>query len=267
MDDSTPAELLAYALAHPSNEIQNIKPYQQKHGNFIITLYVDLSRRGHLSLTLHDAIEGAEFDDVLAWLNLPNCQFIEKETRGKYIIRRFKFDVPLTAEDTSAVEKLSKAISKQRPLWKDLEAHRCHICHRELSDPESLRVKIGPICRQKIEKAEEKDGSMWEAISPEGLEEIWTAHSMYEKRRREWPQPQPRSTSFSDRFVVPPVEDYVWLPRQKKSAQPEPESPPTLMTSKEAKCEFCGQMTTDYWFFDGKTQTCRCRACLRQKNQ
>ncbi len=30
------------------------------------------------------------------------------------------------------------------------------------------------------------------------------------------------------------------------------------------KCEFCGEMTSDWWSYDGKTGICKCKACLKQ---
>jgi hypothetical protein len=33
---------------------------------------------------------------------------------------------------------------------------------------------------------------------------------------------------------------------------------------KEGVCVFCGETTTDWWYYDGKTGQCKCKACLRQ---
>lgn len=32
---------------------------------------------------------------------------------------------------------------------------------------------------------------------------------------------------------------------------------------REGACVFCGEITTDWWSYDGRTGTCKCRACLR----
>jgi hypothetical protein len=73
--------------------------------------------------------------------------------------------------------------------------------------------------------------------------------------------------------------------QQKRSAQPTPISFTTPMpeaasaapvqpastpvphyTGAKAvgKCVFCGEETTDWWSYDGKTGTCKCRRCLKQ---
>lgn len=72
----------------------------------------------------------------------------------------------------------------QEPYWHSLPDDRCHICHRELTDPISIGVSIGSICRKRIEEAEE-NVNIWENISREELERIWTAYNIYEQRRTE----------------------------------------------------------------------------------
>lgn len=39
-------------------------------------------------------------------------------------------------------------------------------------------------------------------------------------------------------------------------------SVPSHDHDKEAPCVFCGQKTTDWWSYDGKTGKCKCKACL-----
>jgi Competence protein CoiA-like family len=43
------------------------------------------------------------------------------------------------------------------------------------------------------------------------------------------------------------------------SHQPQPEQPPPEM----GLCIFCGQMTSDWWYFNRATGECKCRACYR----
>lgn len=55
-----------------------------------------------------------------------------------------------------------------------------------------------------------------------------------------------------------------WLRREVGAAwaaeQPSGESMPTLL-ERAGVCVTCGQTTTDWWFYDGGTGRCRCRAC------
>lgn len=46
-----------------------------------------------------------------------------------------------------------------------------------------------------------------------------------------------------------------------------PVAQPANYTGEKAvgKCEFCGEETTDWWSYDGKTGLCKCRRCLRQR--
>lgn len=40
--------------------------------------------------------------------------------------------------------------------------------------------------------------------------------------------------------------------------------PSNSLLSKTGKCEFCGEITDDWWAYDGKTGLCKCRSCLKQ---
>ncbi len=76
---------------------------------------------------------------------------------------------------------VAKEPAKPRPpRWLDLTDEQCHICHRPLTDPLSLRVCIGSICRGRIEKLEERNADMWENISREELERIWATYNSYD---------------------------------------------------------------------------------------
>lgn len=39
---------------------------------------------------------------------------------------------------------------------------------------------------------------------------------------------------------------------------------PNSVLTKSVKCEFCGEITDDWWSYDGKTDLCKCRSCLKQ---
>lgn len=270
MDDLTSTNLLDYAVAHPFDGTQEIKLYQHQEGHVTITLYVDMAERGHLSLTVQQKQSASDIDHILSQLALPNCRYIEQEERKGYIIHRYQFDLPQEQVEITAVVESVPVIqveNQERPSWNDIEDHRCHICHRELSDPVSLSVKIGSVCRQRIEKAEEKTSTMWEAITQEELEAIWTTYNIYDKRRRERAKSKPTKSATS-RFISPPITSYSPPPRRYTTPTSRPVAKSQnirLVGIPEGKCLICGQITTDYWYFDGKTKTCKCRSCYRQK--
>ncbi len=41
-------------------------------------------------------------------------------------------------------------------------------------------------------------------------------------------------------------------------------TPPTSLFSKTGTCVFCGKVTEDWWWYDGKTGQCKCKSCLEQ---
>lgn len=65
------------------------------------------------------------------------------------------------------------------PAWLGLPDDRCHICHREIKNPESLSIKIGSSdCRPHIEKEMGIDLSS-EHLSKKDLQLIWTRYNLY----------------------------------------------------------------------------------------
>ncbi len=46
---------------------------------------------------------------------------------------------------------------------------------------------------------------------------------------------------------------------------PTQESPAPAKTQPAAVCVYCGELTTDWWYYDGSTNTCKCRKCFAQK--
>jgi hypothetical protein len=66
------------------------------------------------------------------------------------------------------------------PAWKSLSDQQCHICHKPITDRASLRVKIGGSdCRPRIEHELKRGSEMWDQISTEELEIIWTKFNIY----------------------------------------------------------------------------------------
>jgi hypothetical protein len=140
-------------------------------------------------------------------------------------------------------------------------------CHRELTDPLSLKVKIGSVCRKNIEKAEEKGSSMWDDISREALEAIWTKYNTHDKRRRE-KKDRLQAVTSSSNFIVPPISSSTdQSHRESSHGKREAASKNTqAINMPEALCTICGEWTTDYWHHSGKTNTCECRSCYRKKH-
>jgi hypothetical protein len=66
------------------------------------------------------------------------------------------------------------------PAWKSLSDQQCHICHKPITDEISLRVKIGASdCRPRIEDELQRTPEMWDQVSTEELEIIWTTFNIY----------------------------------------------------------------------------------------
>lgn len=216
-------ELLSHAIENPVFDCSNLKSYQRRldgQSNLTITLYLE-GNNGYVSVTAkkNTPIDHSIFRSILVSLAPLSCLGIQGERRQGYIIHRFKFNNPLYKDPLfpSGLDKyLSKIIKPQdhitensknypqksgelisplmeylqisddpkTPYWHKLSNSQCHICHRELTDPKSLSICIGPICRKRIEKREGQDALMWEEISREELERLWTEHNTYERRRR-----------------------------------------------------------------------------------
>lgn len=270
MDVLASRELLDYAVAHPYDGTQAIKQYQQQVGDVTVTLFVDTAAQGHLSLTVKQPQAITDFQSILTQLALPNYRFVKRTKRKGYFIYRYQFDLPAQDKQEKPIEIVmsgSPAQNSKQPGWLTLADDQCHICHRQLEDPLSIRVRIGIKCRKNIEKAEGQTSAMWDNITQEELKAIWTAYNIHDKRRRERvknsPSPKPDTSGFASR----PLADYQppsgGFTRPSIKRTPEPEPAP-LLEAEEAECIFCGQKTTDYWSFDGKTKTCKCRPCYRQ---
>lgn len=284
MDALTSKSLLDFAIAHPYDGTQDIEPYQYQEGQVTITLFVTDKKEGRLSLTAQNLQDASHFDRILTLLALPNCQFVEKIERKGYLVHRYRFDLPEESEEKveeTAVIRPSPPFKMKRQrqvAWQEIDDDRCHICHRELSDPLSLKVKIGSVCRKNIEKAQEFDSSKWEDISQDELEKLWTIHNIYEKRRQKKSESQPQENQKSieltasrtnPHFRIRPMMNTFKTAESSPTKTPPVEAPslnPTIVLP-SAKCIYCGKLTTNYWYYDGKTNTCKCRDCTAAKRE
>lgn len=79
--------------------------------------------------------------------------------------------------------------------------------------------------------------------------------------RSRWPQAAP----MADAVRTPPIERSSFTT---SPAQPPQESTPddedAIPDDKEGVCEFCGQVTKDWWTRNGATGMCKCNDCLKQ---
>ena len=82
-------------------------------------------------------------------------------------------------------QKRKKPARDAGPAWKRLDRFHCHICHKPISDPESIRLGIGSSdCRPMIERKEGRGADMWQDISQEELEALWTRYNVHGNRRK-----------------------------------------------------------------------------------
>jgi hypothetical protein len=125
VESKNPGDLLEYAIANPYVEAQNIKPYQHQYDGITITLIVDEEKTGRLSLTHRQITEKPDLEQVLSWLNLPNCHFSRREKSKGFVIYRYRFDLPQT--NATKPERKAPSNNDEQPLWKKLEEDQCHI--------------------------------------------------------------------------------------------------------------------------------------------
>ncbi|MCB8939251.1 MAG: hypothetical protein H6655_12615 [Ardenticatenaceae bacterium] len=278
MDAFTSKSLLDLAIAHPYDGTQDIEPYQYQEGLVTVTLFVTVEKEGRLSLTVQNLQAASHFARILSLLALPKCQFVEKIERKGYLIHRYQFDLPNEpeekVEETAVIQPPSPLKMKrhQQVAWREIDDNRCHICHRELTDPLSLKVKIGSVCRKNIEKAEGFDSSKWEDILQDELEELWTNHNTYEKRRQKKAEAESQERRKLIELMASRAKPRFHMSRTvnpvKKVESSHKKTPPvearfssSSITLPVAECIYCGKMTTNYWYYDGKTKTCKCRNC------
>ena len=103
------------------------------------------------------------------------------EERASYL-RSLPLDELL---NLAKAKKRASSNTDDGPAWKRLDRFHCHICHKPISDDESLRLGIGSSdCRPMIERKEGRGPEMWQGISQAELEALWTKYNLYEQRKR-----------------------------------------------------------------------------------
>ncbi|MCB8975830.1 MAG: hypothetical protein H6657_00180 [Ardenticatenaceae bacterium] len=283
MDALTSKSLLDFALAHPYDGSQEIESYRYREGQVIITLFINHEKEGCLSLTIQSNQAASQFDRILTLLALPNCRFVEKIERNGYFVNRYQFDLPSETEEKIEEKVIqpssSFSVKRRRPAaWQEIDDNRCHICHRELSDPLSLKVKIGSVCRKNIEEAEGFDSNKWEDISEDELKKLWNFHNIYEKRRQKKAEAEAQKSQKPIEmaalraelpFRVPPIMNISQTPKSQlaKPRSIKAQYSNSSVTLPAGKCIYCGKITTNYWYYNGKTQTCECRDCAAAKRE
>lgn len=107
-------------------------------------------------------------------MNYPDLSKMSAEERSKYT-------ASLSLEELLKRARAGKAYQHtDGPAWKSLHNGQCHICHRQITDEESLKVKIGSSdCRPRIERETHRGSEMWDQISTDELENIWTTFNKY----------------------------------------------------------------------------------------
>jgi hypothetical protein len=89
-----------------------------------------------------------------------------------------------------------------------------------------------------------------------------------EKQRREQQEAQKRWEDLQRDYSAFRVEHFVppRTPVQPKQDDPKPAGYTQVLSStpKEAVCELCGQVTSDWYTYDNKTKKCKCMDCYRR---
>jgi hypothetical protein len=107
-------------------------------------------------------------------MNDPDLNAMSDDERRQYLSSLSLDDLLKRAE----APKTNRHIDG--PAWKSLRGQKCHICHKPITDEVSLRVKIGASdCRPRIENELKRGSEMWDQISTDELETIWTRFNIY----------------------------------------------------------------------------------------
>jgi hypothetical protein len=96
----------------------------------------------------------------------------------------------------------------------------------------------------------------------EQLKEFREEKEALEKRRREI-QEQQRKIIMSPPQIFPNQSPFI-TPASVKTIKTEHESPIIDPQFKEGVCIFCDEITTDWWYHEGKSGLCKCKKCLNQ---
>ena len=111
---------------------------------------------------------------------MANLQSMSDDERANYLR-----SLPLDELLELAKAKKHRGFKDGELAWKHLDRFHCHICHKPISDEESIRLGIGSSdCRPMIERKEERGAEMWTDISQQELEALWTKYNVYENRRK-----------------------------------------------------------------------------------
>lgn len=63
--------------------------------------------------------------------------------------------------------------------------HRCRICHREITDPLSIRIGIGEsVCRPRIEAGEGCGPELWDTITQEQIDKLVEKYTLYPPQKQ-----------------------------------------------------------------------------------
>jgi len=84
-----------------------------------------------------------------------------------------------------------------------------------------------------------------------------------QKREQQREERAERERQETLRLTIPKRQKFVrrvTKPREFQRATSQIELP----KEREGVCEICGRKTNDWWYYDGKTGTCRCQDCKRQ---
>ena len=111
---------------------------------------------------------------------MANLQSMSDDERANYLR-----SLPLDELLELAKAKKRRGFKDGELAWKHLDRFHCHICHKPISDEESIRLGIGSSdCRPMIECKEGRGAEMWTDISQQELEALWTKYNVYENRRK-----------------------------------------------------------------------------------
>lgn len=98
-----------------------------------------------------------------------------------------------------------------------------------------------------------------------GEHEVWEAYRAEMEARESQPGQLPRYEPAAPQppppIVVPSPPVFTESAYRPPKLSTWSEDASSERAIKVGTCIFCGQETTDYWFYDGKTKTCRCRPC------
>lgn len=153
-----------------------------------------------LSISAKRFISSSERVEILKSLGCGNWfQFAADHKKGNWFVIRYKEQkpgrIPLIVGEID-IDRFTKLIApelrklphfirkKQDPAPKKLSNTQCKRCHRQLTDPISIKAGFGPDCREMIEKSEGFDSSFWENINSEKQEDLHQKYDIWLNRAK-----------------------------------------------------------------------------------